>query len=163
MAKAKTPEEKKAIAIKAAATRSANKAKKIEALQPKEAEATPEERVVKADMEPAEAEHEPAFNNNNEQKVMNKPIGEYNATDTRPIVRREATPEEEAAQVGEEEEPRHLVIGEGPGNLSIIKWNRGGGQIPKNCWGGWNNKARAQEAIKAAHSARDYDDLQATG
>lgn len=152
MPKANTVEETKRRAEKAAATREFNKAAKEQENVLKN-----EERVVKSDMEPARADV-PAADNNN--MAVNKPMASYNANDASPI-RREATPEEEAAHVGQsEEEPRRLIIGDGPGNLMIIKWNRGGGQIPKNCWGGWNNKQKAMDAIRAAHEAKDFDETQ---
>lgn len=173
MPKAKTPQERKASAEKAAVTRARNRdmkqdlavknvLKNEEAVEIASEETQAAERagepdpVMKTDNKPAEQDegyieqdNNPAPNNG---MSVNKPLTEYTASE---VVKREATPEEEAASVDEDEEPRRLIIGQGPGNLMVIKWNRGGGRVPKNCEGGWNNKIRAQGAIDAAYALPD--------
>jgi hypothetical protein len=165
MPKANTPEETKRRAEKAAATRAATKAAKDAVNKASEdgtltaqTKALLDENVLKnemkTDMEPAAQDNNPAVNNG---MAVNKPMAEYSTTET---VQRTATPEEEAAHIGDEPEPRRLVIGEGPGNLMVIKWNRGGGRVPHNCTGGWNNKQLAQNAINSAYSKQDFTETQ---
>lgn len=166
MPKAKTPEQKKADAEAKAAARVVKEDMQTGSTSVDEAsiptdpvEAAPEpERVVKTDLAPVQNDN-PQPNNGNAMAV-NKPLAEYNTSDGEPI-RRAATPEEVAANKVDDEEPRRLIVGDGPGNLMIIKWDRGGGRVPKNCEGGWNNKQRALEAIKAARQTPEFHETQA--
>ena len=176
--KARTPEEQKALSEKASATRAAKKAERVvkedlvyfstesfthdadgQPNPPIPQFKTAEEATVnmKSGMESAQDDG-PAVNNGNGMAI-NKPITHYNTVDTTPI-RREATSEEVAANKEDDVAPRKLILGNGPGNLIVIKWERGGGRVPKNCQGGWNNKQRALEAIFSARKTPDFIEAQ---
>jgi len=159
MPKAKTPQEQKISAEKVSAQRAANRAKNpVPSPQSGSDEAQKGSSVVTTSTELAQNDNpQPSTSN---ARAVNKPMTDYTTSDGTPI-RRNATEEEVVEhKVPDDEEPRRLVIGDGPGNLMVIKWDRGGGQIPKNCWGGWNNKMRAQEAIHAARGCVDFKGTQ---
>jgi hypothetical protein len=81
--------------------------------------------------------------------AQNKPLIEYGDLESVHHVDKHLADSETVVEDGT---PPKLSIVSGPGNLSLIEWNKGNAPVPQICAGFWNHKAKAQDAINAANA-----------